>query len=321
MMLFLLFAVCGAQILYPPTYYSPSTSIYQPYVSAPATTYVSAPATTYVSAPATTYLSAPTYPTYVGASTTTYLSAPATSYLGASYVAPQTSTISYSQPSFASPVLGAREQAVLNVVQGVNYALTLEHLEDVFYRNVNSLFSNDADYLGLTSSNGERFNAAVVHARVREIGSHESSHVVTLTNLVNSLCSLIPTVPNCAPVSECTYNFNLGNAYNKNINAVMATAELLENTGVKAYDGAISSLIQLTPLSADGSVVSASIVQAAATIATVEARHASFLSTIRGMDPFPQATDTPVKPNDILCAARQFVVNPSTCAVFNTASC
>lgn len=228
-------------------------------------------------------------------------------------------------PLVGSPqqFLGAREQAVLNVVKGVNYALALEHLESAYYRAANSILSSDSDYARLSSNNGERFNLAVLHARFVEIGSHEDAHVVTLTNLVSSLCSLIPTVPNCAPVSACTYTFELGNtaAFDKSINTIVATAELLENTGVKAYDGAISSLIQTTPLSPDGSLDSASIVEAAATIATVEARHAAFLSTIRGMNPFPQAQDTPVKPNAILCIARQFIVNPSTCAVFNTAAC
>jgi len=204
----------------------------------------------------------------------------------------------------------------MNVVKGVNYALSLENLESAFYRAVNRVLSSDSDYLGLAANNGERFNLNVLHSRFLEIGSHEDAHVVTLTNLVSTLCSLIPGVPNCAPVSACTYTFDLGN-----VNTIVATADLLENTGVQAYDGAISSLIQATPLSLDGTVTSASIVEAAATVATVEARHAAFLRTIRGLDPFPQAQDTATKPNDILCAARKFVTDYSTCAVFNTATC
>lgn len=217
--------------------------------------------------------------------------------------------------SFSQPQT-AREQSVLNVVKGVNYALSLEHLESAFYRGVNGVLRSDSDFYRLSSQNGERFNLGVLRSRFLEIGAHEDAHVVTLTNLVNSLCSLVPGTPNCAPVSACTYSFDLSN-----VNTIASTADLLENTGVKAYDGAISSLIQPTPLSLDGTLVSASIVEAAATIATVEARHAAFLSTIRGLNPFPQATDTPTKPNDILCAASGFVVNPSTCPVFNTAVC
>ena len=257
---------------------------------------------------------------YTPLSTYSSYSTPLPSYsyaplLSAYASAPVTSSYYPIAASFSQP-LSPREQSVMNVVKGVNYALSLENLESAFYRAVNGVLRSDSDYLALASNNGERFNLAVLHSRFLEIGAHEDAHVVTLTNLVSSLCSLIPTVPNCAPVSACTYTFDLGN-----VNTIVATADLLENTGVKAYDGAISSLIQPTPLSLDGSLTSASIVEAAATVATVEARHAAFLSTIRGLDPFPQAQDTPTKPNEILCAASKFVVNPSTCPVFNTVAC
>lgn len=212
----------------------------------------------------------------------------------------------------------ARELSVLNVVKVVNYALALEHLESAFYRKVREILPADVDYSDLTAENGEMFNAAIVRARFEQIGAHEDEHVVTLTNVVRSLCGLVSS-PNCAPVAACTYNFGLTEA--SSINDVVASAELLENTGVKAYVGAIASLIQPTVLSADGSTDSAMIVEAAASIATVEARHAAFLSTIRGLNPFPQAQDTPETPKNILCTAQAFVVNPTTCAVFRDAMC
>jgi len=213
-----------------------------------------------------------------------------------------------------------QQEAVLNLCSGINYALSLEHLEAAFYRAVNSMYNTDGDYAKISSKNGDK---SVVRARLAEIGAHEDAHVVALTNLLNSLSALIPGVSGCEPVSECTYNFNLGTTKNnkKDINTVLATAELLESTGVKAYDGAIASLVQCTALSVDGSVQDATIVTAAATIATVEARHDAYLRTLIQLDPFPNTFDPTLTPNQVLCAARQFVVNPSTCPVFNTASC
>ena len=205
---FLLYVAVGAQIspLYAPALASYSyTPLYSSY-----------------STPLPSYSYAPLL--------STYASAPVTS----SY---------YSIATSFSQSLSPREQSVMNVVKGVNYALSLEHLESAFYRAVNGVLRSNSDYQRLVPRNGERFNPAVLRSRFLEIGAHENAHVVTLTNLVSSLCSLIPTVLNCAPVSACTYAFDLGN-----VNTIVATADLLENTGVKAYDGAISSLIQPTPL-------------------------------------------------------------------------
>ena len=53
-------------------------------------------------------------------------------------------------------------------------------------------------------------------------------------------------------------------------------AEFLENTGVSAYDGAIAY------------IKAAKLQTAGATIATVEARHASYLNLINGDLPFPK---------------------------------
>ena len=57
------------------------------------------------------------------------------------------------------------------------------------------------------------------------------------------------------------------------------TAQVLENTGVKAYDGAIAH------------IESAALLTAGATIATVEARHASYLNLINAMSRSPGAFD------------------------------
>src|SRR6202011_5330032 len=71
----------------------------------------------------------------------------------------------------------------------------------------------------------------------------------------------------------------------------------LENTGVMAYDGAIS-LVQSASLRT--------------TAATVEARHAAYLNQLNGVSPFPNAFDTPASASTILTAATTFLAGCST---------
>ena len=78
------------------------------------------------------------------------------------------------------------------------------------------------------------------------------------------------------------YNFNK-TAFTS-VEKFIAVAQFLENTGVKAHDGAIAHIER------------AKLLTAGATIATVEARHASYLNLINGDVPFPSAFDTPVAP-------------------------
>ncbi len=61
-----------------------------------------------------------------------------------------------------------------------------------------------------------------------------------------------------------------------------------------AYDGAIAR------------IKSRDLQTAAATIATVEARHASYLRFLNGENPFPEAFDTPKSKREILKAASGF---------------
>jgi len=130
-----------------------------------------------------------------------------------------------------------------NDILVLQYALFLEHFEAAFYNFVVSNFSG-------------QFPPSVA-ANIQLIQQHENSHVTTLTNVINSLGGTAG--PACV-----SYNFNSINS----VAAVYATASVLENTGVYAYDGAVSAIND------NG------LKQAAATIATVEARHAAYLNVL-----------------------------------------
>lgn len=163
-----------------------------------------------------------------------------------------------------------------NDIDILNYALTLEHLEYAFYRDGLATYNNDPDFVTAGFPMG-------TYQRFIEIRDHEKTHVDALTQTITGLGG--------KPVAECTYNFGY-----TDINGFVDVAMLLENTGVSAYDGAVA-LINAPDLQTTG-----------ATIATVEARHASYLNYINGEDPFPAAFDTAKSQADILAAAGGFIV-------------
>lgn len=144
----------------------------------------------------------------------------------------------------------------------LNYALTLEHLENAFYREGIREFGAFEEY-------------------IKDVAAHERTHVQYLTQTIKKLGG--------NPVEEGCYDFGFTTRQ-----AFLETAQVLENTGVMAYDGAISR------------IKDADLQTAAATIATVEARHASYLNFLNGDNPFPDAFDEPKTQKQILAAADDF---------------
>jgi rubrerythrin len=164
----------------------------------------------------------------------------------------------------------------------LNYALTLEHLENAFYRQGRERF-DETDFMTAESLRG--FGDRVrddVRQNFVDIGAHEKTHVETLTSVVEKLGG--------EPVEEACYEFGIDG-----VDEFIAVAAVLENTGVSAYDGAIH-LIDREEL-----------LTAGATIATVEARHASYLNLLTGTDPFPSAFDDPKSRQAIIDAAGGFL--------------
>ncbi|HEY3837658.1 MAG TPA: ferritin-like domain-containing protein [Bryobacteraceae bacterium] len=164
----------------------------------------------------------------------------------------------------------------------LNYALTLENLEATFYAQGLSQFSS-ADFGNSTFI--QNFGSIIggdVYAYLSIIRDHEAQHVRTLQSMITALGG--------TPAKPCTYNFGY-----KTADDFVTTAALLENTGVMAYDGAISQ------------ISSASLKTAAATIATVEARHASYLNILTGAAPFANSFDTAATSAQILAAAGKYI--------------
>jgi hypothetical protein len=155
----------------------------------------------------------------------------------------------------------------------LNYALTLEHLENAFYRDGVGLFAFGPDPFG-NDLNGY----------LTQIGQHEAAHVATLSEVITGLGG--------TPVQEQVYDF--ADAYADPV-VFLATAQALENVGVGAYDGAAAAISDPALLTAAGTIVA------------VEALHAAYLNVINQALPAPQPFEDPLSRAEVLELAAPFL--------------
>lgn len=168
-----------------------------------------------------------------------------------------------------SPVYSVAQK--MNDIVALNYALTLENFESAFYQYALTTFSYQ-DFI-------DAGNPSYYYNYTVMIAGHEELHATTLTTVINGRVS-------GAAVPVCIYNFSTITT----VAQYLSVAMLLENTGVYAYDGAVNT------------ITDTNLQQVAATIATVEARHAAFLNFVNSTSPFPMAFDNATLPADIIKA-------------------
>ncbi|MFD1512751.1 ferritin-like domain-containing protein [Halomarina rubra] len=188
----------------------------------------------------------------------------------------------------------ATEQPMANPdVPILNYALTLEHLENAFYREGLETFGDD-ELMDADALSG--FNETLrmdVPEYLATVGDHEAAHVDALTDTVEQLGG--------TPVQEGEYDFGY-----ETPSEFLGVAMALENTGVAAYAGAAPK------------VVNNDVLAAAAGIHSVEARHAAFLNLVNGEVPFPNAVDEAQTVDEVLEIAGQFVTSEVDPSVYET---
>ena len=156
----------------------------------------------------------------------------------------------------------------------LNYALVLERLEYEFYRRyLNRYNESQIEGASIFDGFGNKVRSHIYENLVR-IRNHEKTHVQTLIKVIESLGG--------KPVGDSEYDFGVNS-----VKEFVATAQVLEDTGVMAYDGAIAYIHR------------PGLQTAGATIATVEARHASYLRLLNGEVPFPDAFDEPKAPRRV----------------------
>jgi hypothetical protein len=171
------------------------------------------------------------------------------------------------------------EQAVLAGLTDVDilqFALTLEWLEFTFYNQGFQQFGDDQFLaLGLTSQQ---------ILDLKSLGTSEGTHVTFLQSALAQ--------QNIQPVGPCEYNFGFTDAA-----TMVATAGILESVGVSAYLGAAPLVTDPTILSAAGSIL------------TIEARHETFVRAATGVTASPSPFDTPLGPKAVFTLAAPFITS------------
>ncbi|EME43968.1 hypothetical protein DOTSEDRAFT_130443 [Dothistroma septosporum NZE10] len=184
--------------------------------------------------------------------------------------------VSFAALAAAAPL--EKRQSGPNDGQILNYALTLEYLENEFYKQ------------GLANYTAEDFqNAGALpgfYDNLKKISSDESTHVSFLTSALDTA--------GVTAVQPCTYAFGATDAA-----SFLQTAAVLEAVGVSAYLGAAQLISTKDYLTAAGSIL------------TVEARHSAYLNQQQAppKSPFPSPFDVPLDLDEVYSLAAQFIVS------------
>ncbi|KAI0767666.1 ferritin-like domain-containing protein [Fomes fomentarius] len=177
----------------------------------------------------------------------------------------------------ASAVLGAPTTSQVTDTDVLQFALTLEHLENAFYAGGLVKYS-DSDF--------EKANFPPwVRPRFSQIGQHENAHVQFLQGALGD-----------GATQPCEYNFP-----HTDPRSFAALSQVLESVGGSAYLGAA----QL--------VSNKDILTAAASILAVESRHAGWVSSaVLKHQPWNGPFDTPISPSGAFSLAVQFITSCPT---------
>jgi hypothetical protein len=154
--------------------------------------------------------------------------------------------------SLAGSAFGQGAQLPRKVRDVLNFALTLEYLEDEFYRM--ALGSNDL----IPSDTRPMFE---------EIGKHEAAHVELLKSTLGSHAAKKPNF-------DFTAKGAFGDVFS-NYKTFLALSQAFEDTGVRAYKGQAGNLLGQDE-----------ILTVALQIHSVEARHAAQVRIVRGQKPW-----------------------------------
>jgi hypothetical protein len=159
------------------------------------------------------------------------------------------------------------------VVDVLNYALSLEHFEATFYKMANA--TKDlipSKYQGL----------------FREIGEHEAGHVALISGVLGP-----------AAVQAPKFDFTAGGKYPdvfSNFHTFSTLASTIEDTGVAAFKGQV------------GNLIGSSVLQTALQIHSIEARHAGSVRLLIGKTGSDGAFDKPMSKSEVLEAVKPFFV-------------
>ena len=148
----------------------------------------------------------------------------------------------------AGTAFGQGKQLPEQIRDVLNFALTLEYLEDEYYR---------------TGMNSSGLIPAATRDVFGQISKHETAHVKLLKSVLGS-----------EAVGKPNFDFTAGGTFGdvfKNYQTFLALSQAFEDTGVRAYKGQAGNLKS-----------NAMVLTTALQIHSVEARHAAEVRRIRG---------------------------------------
>jgi hypothetical protein len=164
-------------------------------------------------------------------------------------------------------------QVPQQVADILNFALTLEFLEDEFYRTALAQGGLIPDYAGGT---------------FQIISQHETAHVALLQSVLGG-----------AAVAKPEFDFTARGKYRdvfSNFKTFAAVSQALEDTGVAAYKGQAPNLVG-----------GGTLLTTALQIHSVEARHAAQVRLLRKQKPWTGALDKPLSKAQVLAIAGPFI--------------
>lgn len=165
--------------------------------------------------------------------------------------------------AFGATIKSAYGQSAPDIIGVLNFALTLEYLEDTFYK---------------TALAAPGLIPATDQVVFRQISIHEERHVSFLEKAIRGAGGTTTPRPQVDPTAKGVYPNVL-----TNYQTFLAVAQALEDTGVRAYKGQAANLISNND-----------VLQAALQIHSVEARHAAEVRRLRGQKPWAGSEESPV---------------------------
>jgi rubrerythrin len=159
------------------------------------------------------------------------------------------------------------------IVDVLNFALTLEHIENAFYAAGNK---------------AKGLIPAKYRTVFKTIGAHEAAHVKLLAGALGSAAGK-------APKADFTAGGKYADVFS-NFDTFLTLSQTFEDLGVAAYKGQAGNLIG-----------NDDVLTIALRIHSVEARHAAEVRKIGGKAPWDGAFDKPMTKEEVLAAATPFL--------------
>jgi hypothetical protein len=178
----------------------------------------------------------------------------------------------------AAPIRRADTDASADDVLVFQFADVLEQLEATFYSQALSTFQ-DSDFTAAGFA-----SAQIPEQLFTGIQNDEATHDSFLQDALGAI--------GAAPITGCNFDFS---SVLTDVTTMAATARVVENVGVGAYLGG-ATLISDPEL-----------LDAAASILTVEARHQTILNVLNLGSAIPQSFDIALAPPEVLAIAGGFI--------------